>query len=57
MIESDNIQVKENLTFKTLPLRIEDQRVKQLKGKEIPWSKSYGEELLRIVLHESWKVI
>ena len=57
MIESDNIQVKENLTFKTLPLRIEDQRVKQLKGKEIPWSKSYGEELLRIVLNESWKVI
>jgi len=28
--------VKENLTYETLPLRIEDKRTKHLRGKEIP---------------------
>jgi len=35
MIELDNFQVKENLTYETQPLRIDDRMVKQLRGKEI----------------------
>nr|KYP42680.1 Retrotransposable element Tf2 [Cajanus cajan] len=31
----DNIQLKDNLTYETVPLRIDDTRVKQLIGKEI----------------------
>ncbi|KAL2319485.1 hypothetical protein Fmac_028454 [Flemingia macrophylla] len=36
VIESDDIQIKENLTYKTVPLRIDDKRVKRLRGKDIP---------------------
>ena len=36
MIELDDVQVKENLTYEALPLRIEDRRTKHLRGKEIP---------------------
>ena len=36
VIAPDDVQIKENLTYETLPLRIEDRRVKQLRGKEIP---------------------
>ena len=36
VIEPEDIQVKENLTYETLPLRIEDRRIKHLRGKEIP---------------------
>ena len=36
MIELDNVQVKENLTYETLPLRIDDRMVQQLRGTEIP---------------------
>uniref|UniRef100_A0A151UHD6 Tf2-1-like SH3-like domain-containing protein n=2 Tax=Cajanus cajan TaxID=3821 RepID=A0A151UHD6_CAJCA len=36
IIESDNIQLKDNLTYETIPLRIDDTRVKQLRGKQIP---------------------
>ena len=32
-IELDDVQVKENLTYETLPLRIEDRRTKNLRGK------------------------
>ncbi|RZB69283.1 Transposon Tf2-11 polyprotein [Glycine soja] len=32
----DEVQVKQNLTYETLPLRIEDRRSKHLRGKEIP---------------------
>jgi len=35
VIELDDVQVKENLTYETLPLRIEDRRTKDLRGKEI----------------------
>jgi len=35
VIEWDDVQVKENLTYETLPLRIEDRRTKHLRGKEI----------------------
>ncbi|MCI70077.1 cytochrome P450, partial [Trifolium medium] len=33
--EVDDIQVKENLTVETMPLRIEDREVKRLRNKEI----------------------
>ncbi|RZB70594.1 hypothetical protein D0Y65_035533 [Glycine soja] len=36
MVELDDVQVRENLTYETLPLRIEDRRTKHLRGKEIP---------------------
>ena len=49
VIEPEDIQVKENLTYETLPLRIEDRRTKHLRGKEIPlvkviWGGISGEE-------------
>ncbi|XP_073223391.1 uncharacterized protein [Cicer arietinum] len=48
VIESDKVQIKENLTFETLPLRIEDQKSKELRGKTIPlvkvvWGGATGE--------------
>ena len=36
MVKLNDQQVKENLTFETLPLRIEDRRTKHLRGNEIP---------------------
>jgi len=33
VIELDDVQVKENLTYETFPLRIEDRRTKHLSGK------------------------
>ncbi|RDY09554.1 hypothetical protein CR513_06058, partial [Mucuna pruriens] len=36
VIESDHLEVKENLTMETIPVRVEDRMVKQLRGKEIP---------------------
>ncbi|XP_025982917.1 uncharacterized protein [Glycine max] len=49
VIELDNIQVKENLTYEILPLRIEDRRTKHLRGKEIPlvkviWGGASGQD-------------
>ncbi|MCI02642.1 retrotransposon protein [Trifolium medium] len=35
VIQSDDIQVRENLTVETVPLRIEDREIKQLRNKEI----------------------
>ncbi|XP_027186065.1 uncharacterized protein [Cicer arietinum] len=35
VIESNKVQKKENLTFETLPLQIEDQKTKELRGKTI----------------------
>ena len=35
VIEPDSIQIRENLTYEARPIRIEDQRVKQLRGKDI----------------------
>jgi len=42
--------VNENLTYETLPLRIEDRRTKHLRGKEIPlvkviWEGASGEDV------------
>ncbi|CAL0324551.1 unnamed protein product [Lupinus luteus] len=49
IIEPDSIQLKDNLTFETLPIRIGDRSVKILRGKEIAlvkviWSQSNGED-------------
>jgi hypothetical protein len=35
VIQSDDVQVRDNLTVETLPVRIEGREVKKLRGKEI----------------------
>ena len=39
VIAADTVQLKDNLTFEALPKRIEDRRVKKLRGKELPLAK------------------
>ena len=51
VIKLDGIQVKENLTYETLPLRIEDRQTKHLRGKEIMlvkviWGGTPGEDAM-----------
>jgi len=51
VIELDDVQVKENLTYETLPLRIEDRRTKHIRGKEISlvkviWGGASGEDAM-----------
>ena len=46
----DNVQVRDNLTVETLPVRIDDRKTKTLRGKEIPlvrvvWDGATGESL------------
>ena len=48
VVEPDTIQIKDNLTFETSPVRIEDRKTKQLRGKEINlvkvlWSGTHDE--------------
>ncbi|XP_027186130.1 uncharacterized protein [Cicer arietinum] len=48
VIESDKVQIKDNITFDTLPLRIEDRKIKELRGKTISmvkvvWGGATGE--------------
>ena len=50
VIQSDDVQVRDNLTVETLPVRIDDRKVKTLRGKEIPlvrvvWDGVTGESL------------
>ena len=45
MIEPDEVQVRDNLTYKAQPIRIEDRKVKQLREKEIPLVKVIWEGL------------
>jgi hypothetical protein len=50
VIPRDDVQVRDNLTVETLPLRIDDRKVKTLRGKEIPlvrvvWGGATGENL------------
>ena len=62
VIHRDDVQVRDNLTMETLPLRIEDRKVKQLRGKKIPlvkvvWGGVTGESLtweLEIKMQESY---
>ena len=49
MIELDDVQVKENLTYERFPLRIKDRRTKHLREKEIlsvkvTWGGAAGED-------------
>ena len=49
MVELDDVQVKENLTYETFPLRIKDRRTKHLREKEIlsvkvTWGGAAGED-------------
>jgi len=50
VIPLDDVQVRENLTVETLPLRVDDRKVKQLRGKEIAlvrvvWGSRAGESM------------
>ena len=50
MIPRDDVQVRDNLTVETLPVRIEGREVKKLRGKDIPlvkvvWGGPTGEKL------------
>jgi len=50
VIPRDDVQVRDNLTVETLPVRIEGREVKKLRGKEIPlvkvvWGGVTGESL------------
>ena len=50
VIPRDDVQVRDNLTIETLPVRIEGREVKRLRGKEIPlvkvvWEGAAGESL------------
>jgi hypothetical protein len=50
VIQRDDVQVRDNLTVETLPVRIEGREVKKLRGKEIPlvkvvWDGATGESL------------
>ena len=50
VIPLDDVQVRENLTVETLPLRVDDRKVKQLRGKEIDlvrvvWGSPSGESM------------
>ena len=36
VVQLDDVQVRDNLTVETSPMRTEDREVKQLRGKEIP---------------------
>ena len=55
MIELDDVQVRENLTYETLPVRIKDHRIKQLKGKKSLWLRLFGEVLQVKMLLGNWK--
>jgi len=51
VIPRDDVQVRDNLTAETLPVRIEGREVKTLRGKEIPlvkvvWRGATGESLM-----------
>ena len=58
----DVVQVKENLAYETLPLRIKDKRTKHLKGKEISLLKvilggavgNFGTMGLTVCVRVSW---
>jgi hypothetical protein len=48
VIPRDDVQVRDNLTVETLPVRIEGREMKKLRGKEIPlvkvvWGGASGE--------------
>jgi len=51
VIPKDDVQVRDNFTVETLPVRIKGREVKKLRGKEIPfvkvvWGGATGESLM-----------
>ncbi|XP_027188653.1 uncharacterized protein [Cicer arietinum] len=60
VIEPDTIQLKDNLSFEVLPVRIDDMKIKRLRNKDVSLVKAslYGIFLSRkIVLQEIYNVI
>ncbi|RDY09979.1 hypothetical protein CR513_05566, partial [Mucuna pruriens] len=60
VLEPNKVQIREDLTYEARPMRIKDQRMKQLKGKEINlvkvvWSDTIGDAMLELVKMESQK--
>jgi len=53
ILESDSIQVKENMSFEVKPIRILDSQVKQLRGKSIPMVKVLWDLISR---DSTWKI-
>ena len=45
VIESDEVQIRDDLSYKAQPVRIEDRKIKQLRTKEIPLVKVIWEGL------------
>jgi hypothetical protein len=48
VIQVDNLEIRDNLTVETWPVRIEDREVKSLRGKKIVLVKVIGEHYLGI---------
>jgi hypothetical protein len=51
VIQRDDVQVRDNITVETLPVRIEDREVNKLRGKEVPivkvvWDGATGESMM-----------
>jgi len=53
ILESDSIQVKENLSFEVKPIRILDSQVKQLRGRSIPMVKVLWDLIFR---DSTWEI-
>ncbi|XP_068504157.1 uncharacterized protein [Phaseolus vulgaris] len=53
ILESDSIQVKENMSFEVKPIRILDSQVKQLRGKSTPMVKVLWDLISR---DSTWKI-
>ena len=52
VIQRDEVQTQDNLTVETMAIRIEDRKMKQLRGKDIPlariaWGGANGESVTR----------
>lgn len=48
VIEPDTVQLKENLTYETIPVKVVDRKMKQLRGRHIPlvkviWNETSGD--------------
>ena len=62
MIHTDDVQVRDNLTMETMPVRIADHEMKTLRGKEtalvkVVWLGAVGESMtweLEIKMRESY---
>ncbi|MCI63161.1 retrotransposon gag protein, partial [Trifolium medium] len=55
VIEADDVQVRDNLTVETVPLRIKGREVKKLRNKEIASVKVVWEDPQARTRHGSWR--